>query len=140
MPRQRKRRVSPAKVNAAIRKAAHRGALKSALALVGVIVVKLSQPGSGRTYFRGKGRFHRASAPGEPPAADTGQLRGSIGHDDRSTPRKISIRVGTNLKKAVKLEFGDKRVAARPFMRPSAREWEARGKKLVMDELKKVRF
>lgn len=38
---------------------------------------KLSTPGSGNKYRRGS-RWHTASAPGSPPAVDTGRYRGSI--------------------------------------------------------------
>lgn len=36
--------------------------------------------GGGRTYRRGRGRYHRASAPGEYPATDTGRLVGSVNY------------------------------------------------------------
>ena len=41
-------------------------------------VETLSQPGHGRTYKRGE-IVHRASAPGEPPATDTGINRRTVG-------------------------------------------------------------
>ncbi len=79
------------------------------------IIENLSTPGSGRTYSRG-GRSHQASAPGDGPAVDTGRLRQSIavvrvadGH----------YKVGTNVQYAPFLEFGTRRMAPRPFMRPA---------------------
>lgn len=55
---------------------------------------KLSQSGSGREYKTGrKGKryaIHRASAPGQPPAVDTGRLRSSITHN-------VTGRVGRSL-------------------------------------------
>lgn len=75
------------------------------------VVEELSKPGKGRTYGR-----HTASAPGDPPAVDTGRLRQSI------TALKITPghwRVGTNVEYAIYLEFGTRRVAPRPFFRPA---------------------
>lgn len=90
------------------------------LALVREVVLTLSRPGTGRLYPRGGGKVHRASAPGEPPAADTGELRGSIGMEIAGTV----LRVGSGLAKAEGLEFGMTTptggvVAPRPFMRPA---------------------
>jgi hypothetical protein len=49
---------------------------KIGIELVNRIRVILSQPGSGRTYAR-RGVVHAASAPGEPPATDTGKYKTS---------------------------------------------------------------
>jgi phage gpG-like protein len=110
----------------------------AAVALEGAIKEELSHPGTGVVYVvgrtkgrlrkdgtRGKGKSttHQASAPGEPPAPDTGLLRNSIHHevdDDKAT-------VGTNLEYAQPLEFGTTSagkghhtvIAPRPFMRPA---------------------
>lgn len=80
-----------------------------------VIVEQLGHPGTGRRYKRGN-RTHTASAPGKSPAVDTGRLRQSIG------VQKVGeghYRVGTNVEYAPYLEFGTRRMAARPFMRPA---------------------
>lgn len=71
----------------------------------------LNTPGQGRTYKR-----HRASKPGDPPAPDTGALRGSISivWMDPDT-----IRVGTGLDYGRFLEFGTKHIAPRPHARPA---------------------
>ncbi|BDP42923.1 hypothetical protein DAETH_28920 [Deinococcus aetherius] len=97
------------------------------------VVEQLSQEGKGRTYeferefLKGDGTTakvgqrrgvpHTASAPGDPPAVDTGRLRQSI------VALKIAPgrwRVGTNVEYAFWLEFGTRRIAPRPFMRPAA--------------------
>lgn len=85
------------------------------------IVQELSKPGTGRIYATGYKTAphdtHQASAPGDPPAVDTGRLRQSI------VALKIEPgrwRVGTNLEYALYLEFGTRRIAPRPFMRPAA--------------------
>lgn len=75
------------------------------------ILETLSRPGTGRRYGR-----HVASAPGQAPAVDQGQLRQSI------TALKVEPfrwRVGTNVEYALYLEFGSQRVAPRPFIRPA---------------------
>ena len=78
----------------------------------------ISEPGSGRTYTRG-GVQHQASAPGEAPASDTGQLRAS-GHVEKPAPlrRKVVFDAGH----APHLEFGTRHMAARPFLGPA---WES---------------
>lgn len=77
-------------------------------------------PGRGRVYQRGS-VTHQASAPGDVPAIDTGRLIGSI-NIARIGPMRV--RVGTNVKYAYSLEFGTRRVAARPWVRRTFdREW-----------------
>jgi len=46
--------------------------------------------GGGRTYRRGRGRTHRASAPGEYPATDSGRLANSIAYQMHG-PREGSV-------------------------------------------------
>lgn len=61
---------------------------------------------------------HRASAPGQPPAVDTGQLRASIQIDPSGLSQSMPTnRVGTNLVNARPLEYGTFRMAPRPYMR-----------------------
>jgi len=89
---------------------------------------------SGKTYRRGsikrkrKGRnvvvgskFHRASAPGESPAVDTGRLIGSVNH--KLTENGLTATVGvhdvTNVKYAKFLEYGTGKIAARPWLFPA---------------------
>lgn len=65
--------------------------------------------------------FHQASAPGEPPAVDTGTLRRAVQIDDSELRGKqvIRNRIGTALPYAKWLEFGTARMAPRPWARPS---------------------
>lgn len=73
-------------------------------------------PRSGRVYTR-RGVSHRASAPGEPPAPDTGRLRQSL-----RTEYNRELLMGTAIAStayAESLEFGTSRIAPRPFMRPA---------------------
>jgi len=92
---------------------------------------RLSKKGSGAGYFggsKGKGYFRTRSAPGEPPAVDTGTLRNSV----QSKPQYIA---GTGMTSIVLtglvagvdkdariprwLEYGTSRMKPRPFIAPS---------------------
>jgi hypothetical protein len=109
----------------------------------------LSQPGTGRIYRIGKGKksgrnlraqgFHRASAPGRPPAVDTNRLRASwitasgtvrpgdtqrwkFGYLTASRkPDRIVMVYGSSVVYAARLEFGGGRIAKRPYLDPSLR-------------------
>lgn len=69
------------------------------------------------TLYRMHGVVHRASAPGEPPASDTGRLVNSIttAYDEP----KLSGVVSANTEYAPYLEYGTSKMEARPFMRPA---------------------
>jgi HK97 gp10 family phage protein len=71
---------------------------------------------SGRTYRR-RGVTHVASAPGEPPAADTGTLHNSIKVTPNFTRLQAVVNAGASYAKA--LEYGTPRMDPRPFMRPA---------------------
>jgi len=83
----------------------------------------LGGPRSGREYRRGKGGtiIHKASAPGEAPATDTGNLANSIG--SRMTGRAVG-EVTVNAEYAAALELGSAHIAPRPFFAPAVKaEW-----------------
>lgn len=71
----------------------------------------MSGPRHGRIYGT-----HQASAPGEPPAVDTGNLKNSIGVELVAKAKAI---VFAAAEYASSLEFGTRRIAPRPFMRPA---------------------
>jgi hypothetical protein len=73
---------------------------------------------TGRFYRRGK-RFHRASAPGQFPAVDTGVYRASITYLVQRGATGWEGIVGTPMKVGRWLEFGTSRMAPRPHFRPS---------------------
>ena len=75
-----------------------------------------SPPKTGRVYKRAGGKRHQASAPGEAPATDTGNLVNSIGIRPAG---KDTWAVFARAKYALGLEVGTARVAARPFMVPA---------------------
>lgn len=73
--------------------------------------------GGGRIYIR-RGRTHQASAPGQMPATDTGNLAGSMQHElDRSKGVGYYY---TSVEYAPYLEYGTTRMLARPFLTPAA--------------------
>ena len=81
--------------------------------------VKSIQRGSktGITYKKtNPNRIHRASAPGEAPASDTGRLAGSI---DAVKLTPLTWEVGTLLKYGEWLEYGTQKIAERPWLRPA---------------------
>ena len=77
----------------------------------------LSQPGHGRTYKRGE-IVHRASAPGEPPAPDTGTARRAVGWIRAGALR---WRFGTGSIVLLWLERGTRFILPRPWIFPSLR-------------------
>lgn len=75
-------------------------------------------PKTGREYARGKNKdiIHRASAPGEAPATDTGGLVISIYNEDRG---KYAKAIGSRLPYAYYLEFGTFKMDKRPSWIPA---------------------
>lgn len=70
-------------------------------------------PKTGVTYYR-RGVAHVASAPGEPPAADLGNLHNSI--TVQPNPALLLVQVNAGAKYSAALEYGTRKMAARPFM------------------------
>jgi hypothetical protein len=75
-------------------------------------------PKTGREYARGvnNDKVHRASAPGEAPATDSGGLVISIYNESRG---KYSRAIGSRLDYAYYLEFGTFKMAKRPSWIPA---------------------
>lgn len=124
--------------------AVREGLVASQILLSGTIVKLLSKPGTGRIYQvnKGKGKrarnlreigFHRASAPGFPPAVNTNRLRGSWtiaiksgrellpGYNLRviRKPGMLGYELGSNVVYAPFLEFGTRRMRPRPYLKPA---------------------
>ncbi len=70
---------------------------------------------SGRRYGK-----HTASAPGQPPATDTGVLQTNIVLNMESTG--LVANVESRAKYSIFLEFGTSKMKARPFMMPAFEE------------------
>lgn len=81
---------------------------------------------TGRIYKR-RTVTHQASAPGEAPASDTGRLVNSINsYLVRAAMEAIVVAGRGVVKYATMLEFGTRKMAARPFMHPAlekSRAW-----------------
>ncbi len=92
-------------------------ATAAAIVLVDLIKQILSQGGTGRIYKR-RGGVHQASAPGEPPAPDTGNLRNAIGFQIIA-PGRVGIGVEAGASYWRFLEFGTRFIDPRPFLRPA---------------------
>jgi hypothetical protein len=71
----------------------------------------------GKLYSYGSRPPHRASAPGMPPASDTGQLLASIGHTIM-VGDTVFARVHADKRYAIWLEHGTRYMLPRPFMLP----------------------
>ena len=98
-----------------IERAVNRAIQTSARNIKEHIAQSMASPKSGRTYRRGN-RVHVASAVGEAPAIDTGNLANSIMLD---FPEKGKAIIFTNVDYAPVLEFGGAKMGARPFFRPA---------------------
>jgi hypothetical protein len=78
-------------------------------------------PKTGIEYARGKNgdKIHRASAPGEAPATDTGTLASSIYNEKRPQRNGFLRVIGSRLKYAYYLEFGTRKIEPRPSWIPA---------------------
>lgn len=107
----------------------------------------------GKTYRRGsikrkrKGqnvvvgsKFHRASAPGEPPAVDTGRLIASINH--KITNKGLTATIGvhdiTKVKYGKFLEYGTARIKARPWLFPALEKKRKDIEKRISEGIKRA--
>lgn len=88
-------------------------------------------PRGGRSYRvgkrrkgKGRGRIHKASAPGEPPAVRTGRLITSVRSAIQRKSDGIQGLIGTNVKYATFLEEGTRLMKPRPVWRRALKELE----------------
>lgn len=89
---------------------------------------------SGRIYTR-RGVQHQASAPGEPPASDTGTLVNSI--DVVPNPATLSAVINASAQYARALEYGTQTIEPRPFMRPALNKKRVRIQTILSKELRR---
>jgi len=83
------------------------------------VQTSLKQKGTGRTYKR-KGSDHIASAAGQPPATDQGNLANNITTSIKSkNDGSVIGQVISSAAYSKSLEFGTTNVLARPFMQPA---------------------
>lgn len=81
------------------------------------------------------GKFHVASKPGEAPNADTGFLDRSIAV---SVPSPLKAEVNVFAPYAARLEFGDSKVAERPFLRPATEKHRPKAQRLLKEAVRRV--
>lgn len=81
------------------------------------------------------GNKHVPSLPGQPPNNDTGHLADSI---TAARTGLTEAEVSSNAGYSAALEFGTSKMAARPFMQPSAEKNRKKATALVMAAVKKV--
>ena len=87
----------------------------------------LSGSRSGRIYrVPGTMKTYTASSPGEPPAVATGQLRQSVRTQVDNSSSMIIGYVGSTLIYAPCLEFGTRKMAARPWLKLSFEKTDLR--------------
>lgn len=92
-------------------------------------------PATGRVYEKyNPRRTHQASAPGEAPITDTGRLVSSVYVD----PGRLSATVGSRLAYAAYLEYGTRRMGARPVWRPVAEKEAKEFRKRIIENLKRA--
>jgi len=88
----------------------------------------IKNKGTGRSYTR-RGITHTASAPGQPPATDSGFLGQNITMNVKSMPNGTVVgQVISAAPYSKALEFGTTTIEARPFMQPAL---EKNKKKIV---------
>lgn len=82
----------------------------------------------GKLYAYGSRPPHQASAPGAPPATDTGRLRATVGHHVGRDQQGLYANIGSGANPAIPgvkyaeyLEYGTSKMHPRPWLRPSAR-------------------
>jgi len=116
-------------IKKAISRAADRAVTATVIETQARLTEKLSEYGTGKVYKR-KGRYHRASRRGRPPAADTNMLRLSFTTgmrvERRTTEKTVDAKMkqgvnfGSALKYAPILEDPEK--LNRPYLAPTVRE------------------
>lgn len=108
---------------------AEKHVMAQALDYQGEWIDVLSQPGQGEQYGP-----HRASAPGDPPAADSGLLRGAVqAHPLRPLTWGVGVVSApypggkiTTAEVARHLEYGTRTILPRPHARPALERYKAK--------------
>lgn len=111
---------TPEEALAKIRAGAMRGVMAGTELVHTVATQKIQNPPKTGRVYRRRGISHRASAPGEAPATDTGGLvqSGSTSYD----LEQVVGRVNWSAAHAPAMEYGTQRIEPRPFARVSLEE------------------
>jgi len=124
---------------------------KAALGLVGHIRTKIGvsarteTPSSRRARINSRKRaglkarshIYEPSKPGEPPRKRTGTLQKSIAHEVKREGDQVIARIGSKVPYAPHLEFGTRKMAARPYLRPSLSEYSRTFHNVVVTEMRR---
>lgn len=122
------------RVSAGIRNAIMRGLLSAANDVRNTAIDSIIEgPKTGIVYHR-RGKAHQASAPGEPPASDLGNLINSI--TLRPDPKTLAVFVNAGAKYAAALEYGTVRMEPRPYLRPALLQHRASIDNLIALEVR----
>jgi HK97 gp10 family phage protein len=116
-----------------MRRGAMRGVVRATEAVRNeAIRLMLDSEHTGHIYGR---RRHQASAPGEPPAPDTGRLIGSITttYDQKNLTGKVVVGAQYGLY----LEFGTQRMEPRPFLRPALANMQGEITRVITEEIQR---
>ena len=146
-------KIDANKLKAELKKRLPPAADKAALGLVGHLRVKVgisARKGTPETERarrqEAKAKRRRAarflwepSKPGEPPRKRTGTLQKSVAHAIRVEPDAVVARVGTAVRYGYYLEFGTRKMAARPWLRPGFKEYAPTFGKVLATALKRSR-
>lgn len=73
----------------------------------------------GRLRMGGRRPPHQASAPGRPPASDTGRLLNSVYHEIVGIGTDLTANIGYTANYGAYLELGTRYMAPRPALRPA---------------------
>lgn len=113
-----KKQLEKAKTD--VRKKAEDAVSSSLMRIHGRIVKRIqSFPATGKWYITQNSKIpHQASAPGEPPASDSGKLAESAFWEEGG----LTGYVGVKTSYAHALEFGTSKMETRPFIFPSVEE------------------
>jgi hypothetical protein len=107
------------KAKAQFQKQAEREIQKTLFEIHGDTVKKLnSGTRSGETYKKGKNRYHQASAEGEYPKTDTGQLASSLYFELTKDGSKRTGTFGTKAAHGKHLEYKPTSQGGRPWLKP----------------------
>ena len=103
--------------------------------------ISMRGPKSGKFYKTyNKKKKHRASAPGEAPAVDTGRLRSSIKYSLVASGKLAEVIIGSDVEYAKYLEMGTSKMEPRPFLQPALEKNREQIKKEVADAISKEIF
>jgi len=121
---------------AAVRAAVMRGVVRGTEQVRNEALRLILQTAKTGALYRTRGVVHRASAPGEAPASDTGRLVNSI--TTKYDQASLSGVVSANTEYAPFLEYGTANMAERPFMRPALANMQEKFVEAVEDEVRKA--